>query len=69
MKIHPVFHIFLFEKYKESSIRGKSQVPPPPIEIEEQKEFEVSEILDSTIIRRKLEYLVQRQGYNVSKRT
>jgi hypothetical protein len=58
MKIHPVFHI--------SSISSRFQVPPPPIEIERQEEFEVLEILDSRIIRTKLEYLVQWQGYNVS---
>jgi hypothetical protein len=50
MKIHPVFHVSLLEPYKESSISGRFQVPPPPVEIEEQEEFEVSEILDSRII-------------------
>jgi hypothetical protein len=69
MKIHPVFHISLLEPYKESSIPGRSQVPPPPIEIGGQEEFEVSEILDSRIIQRKLEYLIQWQGYDVSERT
>jgi hypothetical protein len=69
MKIHLVFHVSLLEPYKESSIPSRSQVPPPPIEIEGQEEFEVSEILDSRIIRRKLEYLVQWQGYDISERT
>jgi hypothetical protein len=69
MKIHPVFHVSLLEPYKESSIPKRSQVPPPPLEIEGQEEFEVSDILDSRIIRRKLEYLVQWQGYDVSERT
>jgi hypothetical protein len=50
MKIHPIFHVSLLEPYKESSIPCKSQVPPPPIEIEGQEEFEVLEILDSRII-------------------
>jgi hypothetical protein len=50
MKIHQVFHISLLEPYKESFILGRSQVLPPPIEIERQEEFEVSEILDSRII-------------------
>jgi hypothetical protein len=44
-------------------------IPPLPVEIEGQEEFEVLEILDSRIIRRKLEYLVQWQGYDVSERT
>jgi hypothetical protein len=68
MKIHPVFYVSLLEPYKESSIPGKSQVLPPSIEIEGQEEFEVSKILDSRIIRRKLEYLVQWQGYDVNER-
>jgi hypothetical protein len=69
IKIHPVFHVSLVELYKESSIPGKFQVPPSPIEIEGQEEFEISEILNSQIIRRKLEYLVQWQEYDISERT
>jgi hypothetical protein len=57
MKIHPVFHFSLLEPYMESSIVGRFQVPPPLVEI------------DSRIIRRKLEYLVQWQGYDISERT
>ena len=41
----------------------------PLVEIEEDEEFEVSEILDSKIIRKKLEYLVHWQGYDISERT
>ncbi len=69
MKIHPVFHVSLLEPYKESTIPGRLQQPPPPIEIDGEEEFEVSEILDSRINRRKLEYLVHWQGYEVSERT
>jgi hypothetical protein len=69
MNIHSVFHVSFLEPYKESSIPDRFQVPPLPVEIERQKEFEVSEILDSRIIWRKLEYLVQWQGYNISERT
>ena len=69
MKIHPVFHVSLLEPYKESTIPGRLQTPPPPIEIDGEEEFEVSEILNSRINRRKLEYLVHWQGYEVSERT
>ena len=69
MKIHPVFHVSLLEPYKESTLPGRVQEPPPPIEIEGDEEFEVSEILDSRIHRRRLEYLVHWQGYDVSERT
>ena len=68
MKIHAIFHISLLEPYKESSILSKFQVLPP-IEIEGQEEFEVSEILNSRIIQRKLEFLIQWQGCDVRERT
>jgi hypothetical protein len=69
MKIHPVFHVSLLEPYKGSSIPGRFQVPLPLVEIEGQEEFEVSKILNSRIIRKKLEYLIQWQGYDVSEKT
>jgi hypothetical protein len=69
MKIHPVFHVSLLEPYKESTIPGRLPAPPPPIEINGEKEFEVSKIIDSRINRRRLEYLVHWQGYDISKRT
>ena len=50
MKIHLVFHFFLLEPYKESSILGRFQVLSHSIEIEGDEEFEVLEILDSRII-------------------
>jgi hypothetical protein len=53
MKIHLVFHIFLFhifQPYKRSSIPCRFQVPPPPVEIEGQEEFEVLEVHNSIII-------------------
>jgi hypothetical protein len=55
MKIHLVFHVSLLKLYKESSILSRFQLLPPRVEIEGQEEFEISEILDSRIIQRKLE--------------
>jgi hypothetical protein len=54
MKINPVFHVSLFESYKKSSISGRFQVPPPPVEIEGQEKFKVSKILELKIIQRKI---------------
>ena len=69
MKIHPVFHVSLLEPYKHSTIPGRLQAPPPPIEVDGAEEFEVSDILDSRINRGKLEYLVHWQDYEVHERT
>ncbi len=69
MKIHLMFHVSLLEPYRESTIPRQLPAPPPPIEINKKEEFEVSKIIDSHINRRRLEYLVHWQGYEVSQRT
>jgi hypothetical protein len=69
MKIHPVFHVSLLEPYKESTTPGRLPPPPPLIEINGEEEFEVSKIIDSSINRKRLEYLVHWQGYEISERT
>ncbi|MBW0464921.1 hypothetical protein O181_004636 [Austropuccinia psidii MF-1] len=61
--IHTVFHIFLLEPVKTSTIPNWNQEPPPPIIIEE-KEWEVSQTLDSKIKRGKLWYLVEWKGFS-----
>jgi hypothetical protein len=62
--IHPVFHIRLLEPYIQNSIPNRRQPPPPPIEIEENPEYEVSAILDSWKRRNRVEYLVEWAGYD-----
>ncbi|MBW0511472.1 hypothetical protein O181_051187 [Austropuccinia psidii MF-1] len=62
--IHPVFHISLLEPVKTSKIPNWHQEPPPPIIIEEKEEWEVSQILDSKLKRRKLWYLVEWRGFS-----
>ncbi|MBW0488514.1 hypothetical protein O181_028229 [Austropuccinia psidii MF-1] len=61
--IHPVFHIYLLEPVKTSTIPNQHQEPPSPIIIEEEKEWEVSQILYSKIKRGKLWYLVEWKGF------
>lgn len=69
MSIHPVFHVRLLEPYHPNRIQGRTQPPPPPEVIEEENEYEIGEILDSRIIRRKLQYLVHWKGYGEHERT
>ncbi|MBW0540522.1 hypothetical protein O181_080237 [Austropuccinia psidii MF-1] len=61
--IVPVFHIFLLEPFKTSIIPNRHQEPPPPMTIEEEEEWEVSQILDSKLMRGKLWYLVEWKGF------
>ncbi|MBW0503455.1 hypothetical protein O181_043170 [Austropuccinia psidii MF-1] len=62
--IHSVFHISLLEPVKTSTIPNRHQGPPPPIMIEVEEEWEVSQILDSKLGRRKLWYLVEWKGFS-----
>jgi hypothetical protein len=66
MKIHPVFHVSLLDRYIESDIPTRVQPPPPSVVIDNQVEFEVEEVLDSKFMRKRLFYLVKWKGYPVS---
>src|SRR5467141_3576606 len=47
--VHPVFHISMLEPEFPNTILNRIQPPPPPLIIEDQPEFEISEILDTKI--------------------
>ncbi|RYE19782.1 MAG: hypothetical protein EOP45_12080 [Sphingobacteriaceae bacterium] len=66
MRIHPVFHISHLEKHKPNPFEGREKPRPLPVTIDLQPEYTVEEILDSRIRRKKLQYLVKWEGYDVS---
>ena len=68
-RIHPVFHVSLLEPYHGDSSPDRRQPPPPPVEIDGVPEFEVKQILDSKVIRKRLFYLVDWEGYDPSERS
>ncbi|MBW0474767.1 hypothetical protein O181_014482 [Austropuccinia psidii MF-1] len=57
--VHPLFHVSLLEPVKESTIPNQHQLPPPPVLVEEQEEWEVAQVLDSKHKRGKLWYLAE----------
>jgi len=65
--IHPVFHVSQLEPFTPNTIPNRIQPPPPPVIIDGELEFEISEILDSKIDKRrracKLLYLVRWEGH------
>jgi hypothetical protein len=64
--LHNVFHVDLLEPHRENVIPDRVQSPPPPIEIDDHEEYEVSAILDSRMFRKSLQYLVEWVGYEDS---
>jgi len=64
--IHPVFHVSQLEPSLPNTIPNRTQPPPPPVEINDDIEYEIAEILDSKIDNRrkcKLLYFVRWAGY------
>jgi len=65
--IHPVFHVSQLEPATPNTIPNRIQPPPPPVEVNGEPEYEISEILDSKLDRRRrqcqLLYLVRWSGY------
>ena len=51
--IHPVFHVSMLEPSTPNRIPSRVVSPPLPVEIDGSLEYEVEEILDSKLDRRK----------------
>ncbi|MBW0477046.1 hypothetical protein O181_016761 [Austropuccinia psidii MF-1] len=62
--VHPVFHVSLFKPVKQSAIPNQHQLQPPPVVVEEQEEWEVTQVLDSKLKISKLWYLVEWKGFS-----
>jgi hypothetical protein len=66
LKIHNVFHIDLLTPYHKTEEHGVNYHQPPPELIDGKEEFEVEEIINECINRRKKQYLVKWVGYPAS---
>jgi hypothetical protein len=66
IQLHPVFHISLLEPAEPDSepIPGHIQPPPPPVIIDNEKEWELEEIVDSRQYRNQLQYRVKWTGFH-----
>ena len=65
--VHPVFHVSQLEPTTPNVIPNRVQPPPPPIEVDGEPKYEITEILDSKLDRCRrqcpLLYLVRWAGY------
>jgi len=68
MRIHPIVNISRICRYRDQ-VKGQKTMPPPPVEIKEEMEYEVEKILSKRKRYRKVEYLVQWKGYTVEEDT
>ena len=64
-KNHPLFHVSELDVYRQSTIEGRHQPPPPVEEIEGEKNYVVESIGKSreNKRRKRVEYLVFLEGY------
>ena len=63
-KVHPVFNEARLKPYIPLAFESQKKDPPPPPDlIGDELEYEVEEVLDSRIQRKKLQYLVKWKGY------
>jgi hypothetical protein len=51
--VHPVFHVSQLEPATLNTIPNRIQPPPPPVEVNGEPEYEISEILDSKLDRQR----------------
>ena len=58
LRVHPVVNVRRIVKYREQ-IEGQKKIPPPPVKVAGEKEYEVEEILDRQERRGKTKYLVK----------
>ena len=49
--VHPVFHVSQLEPATPNTILNRSQPPPPPVKVDGEPEYEITEILDSKLDR------------------
>ena len=58
LRIHLVVNVRRIVKYREQ-VEGQKKIPPPPVEVAGEKEYEIEEILDRQERRGKTKYLVK----------
>ena len=64
--IHPIFHVSMLEPSAPNEFLNRTEIPPLPVIIDGETEFEISEIFDSKITKChkcRLQYLVRWSGY------
>ena len=68
LRVYPVVNMRKLVKYREQ-VEGQKKIPPPPVKVAGEKEYEVEEILDRQERRGKTRYLVKWKEYTAEGNT
>jgi len=68
IKIHPIVNVSRVQLYKPQ-VEGQKKIPPKPVIIEGEEEFEVEKILNKRMVRGKEKFLVRWKGYTAEEDT
>ena len=68
LRVYLVVNVRRLVKYREQ-VEGQKKIPPPPVEVDSEKEYEVEEILNRQERRGKMRYLVKWKKYMVEENT
>jgi len=68
VRIHPVVNVSRIRRYRDQ-VREQKVMPPPPVEIQGEMEYEVEKILSKRKRYRKVEYLVRWRGFTAEEDT
>ena len=68
IRIHPVVNVSRVQLYKPQ-VKGQKKIPPKPVIIKGEEEFEVEKILNKRTVRGKEKFLVRWKGYTAEEDT
>jgi len=61
-RIHRVQPVSLLDPVVEDPLEGQVVLPPPPVEVDGEEEYQVSSVEDSRVYRSQLQYLIRSTG-------
>lgn len=61
---HRVVHVFLLDPASNNTLPGQHNSTPPPVIVDNEEEWHVEEVLDLSVQRKKLEYLIKWVGFD-----
>jgi len=64
IRINPFRHVSLLDPVAEDPLRGQNVMPPPPVEVDGDQEYQVEQVEDSRVYRNQLQYLIRWTGYD-----